>query len=162
MKRSVSKEIPSEVEVSVVKMIVITRADCNLNLNIWFRIVLKIPLMNTKQKYEVYKVHNLPVPVHHVSAESNNYLVKYTLVSKVITLPKVSKVFFPFLLSKQLWKLANLIRLVSLAYINKSQYTEKQMLIVKYLYKIDIWINICSSFMHSHLQLFRMIYCFPE
>ena len=43
------------------------------------RIVLKIPLMNTKQKYEVYKLHNLPMPLHHVSAESNNYLVTYTL-----------------------------------------------------------------------------------
>ena len=36
------------------------------------------------------------------------------------------------------------------------------MLIVKYLSKIDIWINICSNVMHSHLQLFRMLYYFPE
>ena len=48
------------------------------------RIVLKIPLMNTKQKYEVYKVHNLPMPLHHVSAESNNYLVKYNLETEML------------------------------------------------------------------------------
>ena len=36
------------------------------------------------------------------------------------------------------------------------------MLIVKYLYKTDIWINICSSVIHSHLQFCRMIYFFPE
>ena len=36
------------------------------------------------------------------------------------------------------------------------------MLIVKYLSKIDIWIDIGSSVMHSHLQLFRMMYYFPE
>ena len=48
------------------------------------RIVLRIPLMNTKQKYEVYKVHNLPMPLHHVSAESNNYLVKYNLETEML------------------------------------------------------------------------------
>ena len=40
------------------------------------RITLKIPLMNTKQKYEVYKVHNLPMPLHHVFGESHTYLIK--------------------------------------------------------------------------------------
>ena len=40
------------------------------------RIILKITLMNTKQKYEVYKVHNLPMPLHHVFGESHTYLVK--------------------------------------------------------------------------------------
>ena len=48
------------------------------------RIVLKIPLMNTKQKYEVYKVHNLPMPSHHVSAESNNYLIKYNMETEML------------------------------------------------------------------------------
>ena len=48
------------------------------------RIVLRIPLMNTKQKYEVYKVHNLPMPLHHVSAESNNYLIKYNLETELL------------------------------------------------------------------------------
>ena len=41
-------------------------------------------LMNTKQKYEVYKVHNLPMPLHHLSAESNNYLVKYNLETEML------------------------------------------------------------------------------
>ena len=36
------------------------------------------------------------------------------------------------------------------------------MLIIKYLSKIDISINICSSVMNSHLQLCRMMYYFPE
>ena len=52
------------------------------------------------------------------------------------------------------------MHLLSLTYINKSNNKEKQMLIVQYLSKIDIWINICSSVMHSHLQLCRMMYYF--
>ena len=48
------------------------------------RFVIKIPLMNTKEKYEVYKVHNLSVSLHHVSAESNNDLVKYNLKTKML------------------------------------------------------------------------------
>ena len=54
------------------------------------------------------------------------------------------------------------MHLLSLAYINKRQNTEKYLLIVKYLSKIDIWIHICSSINHSHLQLFRMMFYFPE
>ena len=46
------------------------------------RIDLKIPLMNTKQKYEVYKVHNLPMPLHHVSAELYNLETEMLIVSE--------------------------------------------------------------------------------
>ena len=31
------------------------------------RIVLKIPLINTKEQYEVYKVHNLPLQFYTIS-----------------------------------------------------------------------------------------------
>ena len=50
------------------------------------RIVLKIPLMNKKKKYiyEVYKVHNLPMPLHHVSADSNNFLIEYNLETEML------------------------------------------------------------------------------
>ena len=48
----------------------------------------------------------------------------YSLVSKVITLPKVSEVFSPFPLYNTKIKRI-LMRLLSLAYINKSQNTEK-------------------------------------
>ena len=36
------------------------------------------------QIYEVYQVHNLPMPLHHVSAESNNCLVKYNLGTEML------------------------------------------------------------------------------
>ena len=61
--------------------------------------------MNTKQKYEVYKVHNLPVPSHHVSAESNNYLVKYKLETEM---PMASENRTKFsLLSESIYQMCN-------------------------------------------------------
>ena len=52
--------------------------------------------------------------------------------------------------------------LLSLTDINKSYNKEKTNASSKVPSKIDIWINICSSVMHSHLQLCRMIYYVPE
>ena len=69
------------------------------------RFVLKIPLMKTKQKYEVYKVHNLPVPLHHVSAESNNYLVKYNLETEMLMVSEDRTKFS--LLSENTYQLCN-------------------------------------------------------
>ena len=69
------------------------------------RIVLKIPLMNTKQKYEVYKVHKLPMSLHHVSAESNNYLVKYNLETEMLMVSKHKTKFS--LLSENTYQLCN-------------------------------------------------------
>ena len=48
------------------------------------RIFLYMPLMNTKQKYEVYKVHNLPMPLHNVFGESYIYLVKYNIETTML------------------------------------------------------------------------------
>ena len=50
------------------------------------RIVLKIPLINTKEKYEVYKIHNLPLPVQSLSKNNtpHSYLVKYELESETL------------------------------------------------------------------------------
>ena len=48
------------------------------------RIILKIPLMNTKQKYKVDKVHNLPMPLHHVFGELHIYLVKYNIETTML------------------------------------------------------------------------------
>ena len=55
MKRSVPKEIPSEVEVSVVKMIVITRDDCTLKLS------FKLPKFSQRW-FALYCVSLYPYP----------------------------------------------------------------------------------------------------
>ena len=69
------------------------------------RIVLNIPLMNTKQKYEVYKGHNLPMPLHHVSAESKNNLVKYNLETEMLMVSEDRTKFS--LLSENTYQLCN-------------------------------------------------------
>lgn len=50
------------------------------------RVVLKIPLINTKEKYEVYKVHNLPLPLYSYSKNETSvpYLVKYDLETETL------------------------------------------------------------------------------
>ena len=40
------------------------------------RIVLKIPLINTKEEYEVYRIYNLPLPM---ATKQTNIMSKYTL-----------------------------------------------------------------------------------
>ena len=54
------------------------------------RIVLKIPLINTKAQYKVYKVHNLPLPLYGISKNetSHPYLVKYELETEALMLSK--------------------------------------------------------------------------
>ena len=69
------------------------------------RIILKIPLMNTKQKYEVYKVHNLPMPLHHVFGESHTYLVKYTIETTMLMVSEDRTKFS--LLSENNYQLCN-------------------------------------------------------
>ena len=39
------------------------------------RIVLKIPLINTKEEYEVYRIYNLPLPM---ATKQTNIMLKYT------------------------------------------------------------------------------------
>lgn len=50
------------------------------------RIVLKIPLINTKEKYDIFKVHNIPVPFYNTSKLDavKHCLVKYELEAKLL------------------------------------------------------------------------------
>lgn len=54
------------------------------------RIVLKIPLINTKEKYEIFKVHNIPVPFNNTSKhdEKKHFLIKYELEARVLMVSK--------------------------------------------------------------------------
>lgn len=49
------------------------------------RIVVKIPLIDTREKYEVFKVHNIPFSFHH---SSKQYLAKYELESDRLMVSK--------------------------------------------------------------------------
>lgn len=54
------------------------------------RIVLKIPLINTKSKYDIFKVYNIPVPFHNMTGhiKTSHYLVKYELEAEVLMVSK--------------------------------------------------------------------------
>ena len=52
------------------------------------RIVLNIPLINTGEKYEVFKVHNLPFPFQNTSLR---YHAKYDLESEYLIVSKSRK-----------------------------------------------------------------------
>ena len=78
----------------------------NPNIDIWYfcktlscitymendqiRIVLKIPLINTKEKYDIFKVHNIPVPSYNTSIldEVKHCLVKYELEAVLLMFSK--------------------------------------------------------------------------
>ena len=49
------------------------------------RIVLKIPLINTKEEYEVYRIYNLPLPM---ATKQNNIMLKYTLETDMLMVSK--------------------------------------------------------------------------
>ena len=54
------------------------------------RIVLKIPLINTKEQYDIFKVHNMPLPVHHnqSSTTSVNVMVEYELETEMFMISR--------------------------------------------------------------------------
>ena len=52
------------------------------------RIVLNIPLINTGEKYEEFKVHNLPFPFQNTSLR---YHTKYDLESEYLIVSKSRK-----------------------------------------------------------------------
>lgn len=54
------------------------------------RIVLKIPLINTKEKYDIFKVHNIPVPFYNASnlGEVKHCLVKYEIEGGLLMISK--------------------------------------------------------------------------
>ena len=49
------------------------------------RIVLKIPLINTKEEYEVYHIYNLPLPM---ATKQPNIMLKYTLETDMLMVSK--------------------------------------------------------------------------
>ena len=49
------------------------------------RIVLKIPLINTKEEYEVYHIYNLPLPM---ATKQTNIMLKYTLETDMLMVSK--------------------------------------------------------------------------
>ena len=52
------------------------------------RIVLKIPLINTKESYEVFKVHNLPLPSDSINSNQTDVLLKYELEAEMLIVSK--------------------------------------------------------------------------
>ena len=66
------------------------------------RITLKIPLMNTKERYEIYKTYNLPVPL---SKKNARLLLKYDLETEMLMVSKDRAKFS--LLSENTYHLCN-------------------------------------------------------
>ena len=54
------------------------------------RIVLKIPLISTKEKYDIFKVHDIPVPFYNTSNvdEVKHCLAKYELEAGLLMFSK--------------------------------------------------------------------------
>ena len=60
------------------------------------RIVLKVPLINTREEYEIYRIHNLPLPMQRESTKQDDILLKYNLESEMLMVSK-DKTEFSFL-----------------------------------------------------------------
>lgn len=60
------------------------------------RIVLKIPLINTREEYEIYRIHNLPLPIQQKSTKQHDILLKYNLEAEMLMISK-DKAEFSFL-----------------------------------------------------------------
>ena len=69
------------------------------------RIVLKIPLINTREEYEVYKIHNLPLPMHRVLPNQTGILLKYSLETEILMISKDKERFS--LLSESAFQMCN-------------------------------------------------------
>ena len=69
------------------------------------RIVLKIPLINTREEYEVYKIHNLPLPMHRVLPNQTDILLKYSLETEILMISKDKAKFS--LLSESAFQMCN-------------------------------------------------------
>ena len=67
------------------------------------RIVLKIPLISTKEEYEVYQIHNLPIPF--LSSNQIDVLVKYAIETEMIMISKDKTKFS--LLSESTFQICN-------------------------------------------------------
>ena len=60
------------------------------------RIVLKIQLINTRDEYEIYRIHNLLLPMQRESTKQDDILLKYNLESEMLMVSK-DKAEFSFL-----------------------------------------------------------------
>ena len=69
------------------------------------RIVLKIPLINTREEYEVYKIHNLLLPMHRVHPNQTDVLLKYSLETEMLMISKDKANFS--LLSESAFQMCN-------------------------------------------------------
>lgn len=67
------------------------------------RIVLKIPLVNTKEEYEMYKIYNLPLPL--ISSNQTDVLIKYRLETETLMVSKDKSKFT--LLSERTFQMCN-------------------------------------------------------
>ena len=57
------------------------------------RIVLKIPLINTKDAYKVYKVYNLPLPSNSINSNQTDVLLQYELEAEMLMVSKDKTAF---------------------------------------------------------------------
>ena len=67
------------------------------------RIVLKIPLISTKEEYEVNQIHNLPIPL--LSSNQTDILVKYAVETEMLMISKDKTKFS--LLSESTFQMCN-------------------------------------------------------
>ena len=67
------------------------------------RIVLKIPLISTREEYEVYRIYNLPIPL--LSGNQTDILVKYTVETEMLMISKDKTKFS--LLSESTFQMCN-------------------------------------------------------
>ena len=67
------------------------------------RIVLKIPLINTKEAYEVYKVYNLPLPSNSINSSQTDVLLQYELEAEMLIVSKDKTAFS--LLSDEMYRM---------------------------------------------------------
>ena len=80
------------------------------------RIILKIPLINTREEYEVYKIHNLPLPVHRVIPNQTDILLKYSLETEMLMVSKDKETFS--LLSESTFQMCNSYQFLSFQFCN--------------------------------------------
>ena len=57
------------------------------------RIVLKIPLINTKEAYKVYKIYNLPLPSNGINSNQTDVLLQYELEAEMLMVSKDKTAF---------------------------------------------------------------------
>ena len=70
--------------------------------NYEIRIILKIPLINTKEEYEIYRIYNLPLPM---STKQTNIILKYALETEMLMVSKDKSKFL--LLSENTLQMCN-------------------------------------------------------